>query len=52
MTKERTTRQTFVNLVGKFDFHKDKMTPDKQTFIPRIVNGENELISGFASSIH
>lgn len=52
MTKVRTTRQTFVNLVGKFDFHSNKMAPDKVTFIPRIVKGENELISGFASSIH
>ncbi len=52
MMKESTTRQTFVNLVGKFDFHKNKMKPDKKTFIPRIVKGENELNSGFASSIH
>ena len=52
MTKKRTTRQTFVNLVGKFDFHSNQMAPDKATFIPRIVKGENELISGFASSIH
>lgn len=52
MTKVRTTRQTFVNLVGKFDFQSNKMAPDKVTLIPRIVKGENELISGFASSIH
>ena len=52
MTKVRTTRHTFVNLVGKFDFHSNKMAPDKVTFIPRIDKGENELISGFASSIH
>lgn len=52
MTKVRTTRQTFVNLVGKFDFHSNNMAPDKATFIPRIVKGENELINGFASSIH
>lgn len=52
MTKERTTRQTFVNLVGKFVFHKIQIRPDKLTFIPRITRGENELISGFASSIH
>lgn len=52
MTKERTRRQTFVNLVGKFDFHSNQMAPDKVTFIPRIVKGENEHINGFASSIH
>ena len=43
-TEERTTRQIFVNLVGKFDFHRNQMKPDNVTFIPRIV--------GFASSIH
>ena len=51
MTKERTTRQTFVNLVGKFDFHKSHTRPDKVNFIPRIIKGESELNSGFASSI-
>ena len=50
-TNERITRQTFVNLVGKLDFHSTQIAPDKVTFIPRIVRGENELISGFASSI-
>ena len=52
MTKERTTRQTFVNLVGKFDFHNNQIAPDKITFVPRSIKGESELISGFASSIH
>ena len=52
MTKERTTRQTFVNLVGKFDLYKNHIIPERETFIPRIVNGENELNNGFASSIH
>ena len=52
MTKERTTRQIFVNLVGNFDFHKNQIIQDRKVFIPRIVNGENELNNGFASSIH
>ena len=52
MTKERTTRQTFVNLVGKFDLYKNHIIPERETFIPRIINGENELNNGFASSIH
>lgn len=52
MTKERTIRQTFVNLVGKSDFHKNQTRPDKTTFVPRIIKGESELNSGFASSIH
>ena len=51
MTKERTTRQTFVNLVGTFDFHNNQIAPDKITFVPRSIKGESELISGFASSI-
>ncbi len=51
-TKERTTRQTFVNLVGKSDFHKNQTRPDKINFIPRIIKGESELNRGFASSIH
>ena len=40
MTKERTTRQTFVNLVGKFDFRNNQIAPDKITFIP-----DNEFIN-------
>ncbi|MBM7664008.1 hypothetical protein JOC25_000464 [Solibacillus kalamii] len=52
ITKERTTRQTFVNLVGKFDFHNNQTRPDKITFVPRIIKGESELNRGFASSIH
>ena len=52
MTKERTTRQKFVNLVGKFDLYKNQTIPDRENFITRIINGENELINGFASSIH
>lgn len=51
MTNERTTRQTFLNLVGKLDFHKSQTRPDKVNFIPRIIKGESELNSGFASSI-
>lgn len=52
ITKERTIRQTFVNLVGKFDFHNNQINPDKITFVPRIIKGESELNRGFASSIH
>lgn len=52
ITKERITRQTFLNLVGKFDFHNNQTRPDKITFVPRIIKGESELNSGFASSIH
>ena len=52
MTKDSTTRQTFVIRVGKFAFHNNQMNPDNATLIPRIVKGENELINGFASSIH
>ena len=52
MTKKRTTRQNLVNLLGKLDFHKNQIKTDSKIFIPRIVNGENELNNGFASSIH
>ena len=52
MTKKSTTRQILVNLVGKFDLYKNHIIPERETFIPRIINGENELNNGFASSIH